>query len=118
MAWAQSMMGLHDKIGDEWKKKEKKGSSPVGLLEEMQRMEKLGQSLMDFSDGFQYPVPTEKLEEAAAQVAELAETSRRMEEGLVPLQQQIREVFHRIVRSRTEVLEVLDQAGKASAPSV
>ncbi|OWM72081.1 uncharacterized protein LOC116192732 [Punica granatum] len=119
LGWAQAMMSLHEKIGEEWKKKEKKGSgSFVGLLEEMQRMEKVGHSLMDFADGFQYPGEAERLEEAAAQAAELAETCRRMEEGLVPLQQQIREVFHRIVRSRTEVLDVLDQAGKPSAPSV
>lgn len=112
------MMGLHEKIGEEWKKKEKKGASPVGLLEEMQKVEKLGQSLLEFSDVFQYPMPAERLDEVATQVAELAETCRRMEDGLVPLQQQIREVFHRIVRSRTEVLDVLDQAGKTSAPSV
>jgi len=113
-SWAQSMIGLQEKIGDEWKKKEKKGSA--GLLEEMQRMEKLGQSLIEFADGFQFPPDAEKVEEATAQVAELAEICRRMEEELVPLQQQIREVFHRIVRSRTEVLELLDHAGKVSQP--
>ncbi|KAK4795944.1 hypothetical protein SAY86_028270 [Trapa natans] len=118
LGWAQSMVWLHEKIGEELKKKEKKGASPVGLLEEIQKMEKLGQSLLEFSDGFQYPVPEEKLDEAAAQVADLTETCRRMEDGLVPLQHQIREVFHRIVRSRTEVLDVLDHAGKSSAPSV
>ncbi|EOY24842.1 Protein ROH1-like - like 2 [Theobroma cacao] len=116
LSWAHSMIGLQEKIGDEWKKKEKKGMA--GLLEEMQKMEKLGQSLIEFTDSFQFPGETEKLEEAAAQVAELAETCRRMEEGLVPLQMQIREVFHRIVRSRTEFLDVLDQGGKSSAPLV
>ncbi|XVF13067.1 hypothetical protein REPUB_Repub08aG0175800 [Reevesia pubescens] len=114
--WAHSLIGLQEKIGDEWKKKEKKGMA--GLLEEMQKMEKLGQSLIEFTDSFQFPGETEKVEEAAAQVAELAETCRRMEEGLVPLQMQIREVFHRVVRSRTEFLDVLDQGGKSSAPLV
>ncbi|XVE57950.1 hypothetical protein DITRI_Ditri04bG0130600 [Diplodiscus trichospermus] len=114
--WAHSMIGLQEKIGDEWKKKEKKGMA--GLLEETQKMEKLGQSLIEFTDSFQFPGETEKVKEAAAQVAELAETCRRMEEGLVPLQMQIREVFHRIVRSRTEFLDVLEQGGKSSAPLV
>ncbi|TQE07010.1 hypothetical protein C1H46_007400 [Malus baccata] len=114
LSWAQSMISLQEKIAEEWKKKEKKGSA--GLLEEMQRMEKLGQSLIEFADSFQFPAEAEKLEEVAAQVAELAENCRRMEEGLVPLQLQIRELFHRVVRSRTEVLEVLDQGGKHSAP--
>ncbi|EEF51242.1 protein ROH1 [Ricinus communis] len=116
LAWAHSMIGLQEKIGEEWKKKEKKGSA--GLLEEMQRMEKLSQSLIEFADGFQFPVETEKMEEMTAQVAEMAEICRRMEEGLVPLQMQIREVFHRIVRSRTEVLELLDHAGKVSQPII
>ncbi|OMP06079.1 Protein BYPASS-related protein [Corchorus olitorius] len=116
LSWAHSMIGLQDKIGDEWKKKEKKGMA--GLLEEMQKLEKLGQSLIEFTDSYQYPGETEKVEEAAAQVAELAETCRRMEEGLVPLQMQIREVFHRIVRSRAEFLDVLDQGGKSSMPLV
>ncbi|XVE64784.1 hypothetical protein DITRI_Ditri07aG0129500 [Diplodiscus trichospermus] len=114
--WAHSLIGLQEKIGEEWKKKEKKGMA--GLLEEMQKMEKLGQSLVEFTDSFQFPGETEKLEEAAAQVAELAETCRRMEEGLLPLQMQIREVFHRIVRSRTEFLDPLEQGGKSSAPLV
>lgn len=85
-------------------------------MEEMQKMEKLGQSLIEFADSFQFPVEAGKLEEVAAQVAELAEICRRMEEGLVPLQQQIRELFHRAVRSRMEVLEVLDQGGKGTPP--
>lgn len=114
LSWAQSMNGLQERIAEEWKKKEKKGSA--GLLEEIQRIEKLGQSLIEFSDSFQFPAEAEREEEVAAQVVELAETCRRMEEGLVPLQQQIREIFHRIARSRTEFLEVLDQAGKLSSP--
>ncbi|GMN31930.1 hypothetical protein TIFTF001_003462 [Ficus carica] len=113
LGWAQPIIGLQDKIAEEWKKKEKKGTA--GLLEEMQRLERLGQSLVEFADSFRFPAEAEKLEEVAAQVAELAETCRRMEEGLVPLQQQIREVFHKVVRTRTEVLEVLDQVGKVSS---
>lgn len=116
LSWAQPMIVLQEKIAEEWKKKEKKGSA--GLLEEMQRLEKIGQSLIDFTDSFQFPVEAERLEEVKAQVEELADICRKMEEGLVPLQQQIREVFHRVVRSRTEFLDVLDQAGKLATPAV
>ena len=115
LSWAQPMIGLQEKIAEEWKKKEKKGSA--GLLEEMQRLEKLGQSLIEFADSFQYPVEAEKLEEVKRQVEEMAEICEKMEEGLVPLQQQIREVFHRVVRSRAEILDVINQAGKMSAPT-
>ncbi|TYK16622.1 Protein BYPASS-related protein [Cucumis melo var. makuwa] len=116
MSWAQSMIGLQEKIAEEWKKKEKKGSA--GLLEEMQKMEKLSQSLMEFTESFTFPLETEKAEEVAAQVAELSETCKKLEEGLVPLQQQIREVFHRVVKSRTEIVELLEYTSKASSPIV
>ncbi|KAJ4712012.1 Protein BYPASS-related protein [Melia azedarach] len=116
LSWAHSMIALHEKIGEEWKKKEKKGSA--GLLEEMQKLEKLGQSLIEFTDNFQFPAEDERAEEVTAQVAEMAETCRRMEEGLVPLQMQIREVFHRIVRSRAEFLDALDSTGKVSATAI
>lgn len=116
LSWAQPMIGLHEKIAEEWKKKEKKGN--VGLLEEIQRMEKLGQSLIDFADSFQFPGETERLDEVKKQVEELRDICTKMEEGLEHLQQQIREVFHRVVRSRNEFLVVLDQAGKLSAPTV
>ncbi|XP_057810488.1 protein ROH1 [Salvia miltiorrhiza] len=112
--WAQAMSGLVDKIGEDWKKKEKKGSA--GLLEEAQRMERVAQWLVDLADSFMFPLDDDKAAELAAQVAELAEICSKMEEGLVPLQQQIREVFHKMVRSRADVLDVLDQAGKSSIP--
>ncbi|KAJ8555805.1 hypothetical protein K7X08_013301 [Anisodus acutangulus] len=112
--WGQSLISLQDKIAEEWKKKEKKGTT--GLLDELQKMEKVAQILVDFVENFQFPAEEEKLEEVAGQVAEMAEICRKMEEGLAPLQQQIREVFHRIVRSRAEVLDVLDQIGNMSTP--
>ncbi|KAL9242800.1 hypothetical protein vseg_016764 [Gypsophila vaccaria] len=114
--WAQSMCGIQEKIAEEWKRKEKKGS--VGLMDEMVKIEKLTEYLVDFADNFQYPMEEEKEAEVAAKVAELAEICKRMEDGLNPLQQQIREVFHRLVKSRAEVLEVLEHASKASTQNV
>ncbi|KAM7491435.1 hypothetical protein LguiA_034356 [Lonicera macranthoides] len=114
LSWAHSIIGLQEKIGEEWKKKEKKGTT--GLLEEMQRMEKVAQSLVDFTESFQFPMEAEKADEVAMQVAELTDICRKMEDGLVPLQQQVREVFHRIVRSRAEILDVVDQVAKMSSP--
>lgn len=109
--WAHSMVGLQERIAEDWKKKEKKGSA--GLMEEMQKVEKIGNSLIEFADGFQFPMEVEKEEIVLSQVAELKEICKRLDEGLMPLQQQIREVFHRMVRSRGEILELLDQASKA-----
>lgn len=114
LGWTQPIIGLQEKIGEEWKKKEKRGTP--GLLEELQRMEKVARFLVDFAEGFVFPLEEEKVGELAAQVAELAEICGKMEEGVGPLQQQVREVFHRIVRSRAEVLDVLDQVSKLVAP--
>ncbi|KAL2342724.1 hypothetical protein Fmac_004009 [Flemingia macrophylla] len=114
VGWAQPMVSLQEKIAEEWKKKEKKGT--VGLLDEIQRMEKLGHSLVEFADSFQFPAEADRLEEVKKQVQELSDICTRMQDGLEPLQLQIREVFHRIVRSRNEFLVVLDQAGKLSTP--
>ncbi|KAF6157634.1 hypothetical protein GIB67_037207 [Kingdonia uniflora] len=110
---AGPMIGLQERIAEEWKKKEKKGSA--GLLDEMQRLEKYSQMFIELADSIQYPMEKEQIEEVGLVVAELKETITIMEEGLVPLQRQIREVFHRIVRSRTEVLELLGQPGKPSS---
>ncbi|KAI4302947.1 hypothetical protein MLD38_038634 [Melastoma candidum] len=115
VVWAQGMTGLVEKIGEEWKRKEKKGGA--GLMEELHKLEKVGQSLAEFAEGYKYPGEEEKVEEAGRQAEEMGEICRRMEEGLAPLQQQIREVFHRIVRSRADMLEASDHAAKVSAPS-
>ncbi|EPS66369.1 hypothetical protein M569_08406, partial [Genlisea aurea] len=114
LSWAQPMSSLQEKIGEEWKKKEKKGRA--GLLEEIQRMEKAAQSLIEFADSFVFPLEEEKGVEVRAQVEELGEICRKMDVGLGPLQQQIRELFQKMVRSRGEILDVVDQANKSSAP--
>ncbi|CAA0838786.1 from the Czech roh meaning corner [Striga hermonthica] len=112
--WGQPIAGLVEKIGEEWKKKEKSGGA--GLLEEVVRMEKAAQTLAEMAEGFVYPMEEERATEVAAVVEELAEVCRRMEEGLGPLKKQVREVFHRMVRSRAEILDVLDQVSKSSVP--
>ncbi|KAI3501342.1 hypothetical protein L1887_29208 [Cichorium endivia] len=113
-SWAHPMNGLQEKIAEDWKKKEKKGRS--GLLEETQRLENLGQNLVEFADGFTFPVEEEKAEEVAAQVVEMGEICRRMEDGLTPLQLQVRELFLRMLRSRGEALDILDQFNKVATP--
>ncbi|KAL6502361.1 hypothetical protein OROHE_024639 [Orobanche hederae] len=115
LGWAHPIIGLQEKIGDDWKKKEKKGTA--GLLEEVQRMEKVAHSLIEFFDSFVFPLAEEKTAEVADLVAELADICQKMEEGLGPLHQQVREVFHRTVRSRAEFLDVVDQVSKLSAPA-
>ncbi|KAL4570746.1 hypothetical protein LXL04_026407 [Taraxacum kok-saghyz] len=113
-SWAHPMNGVQEKIAEDWKKKEKKGRS--GLLEETKRLEELGQNLVEFAEDFKFPVEEEKAEEVAAWVVELGEICRKMEDGLMPLQMQVRELFLRMVRSKGEALDVLDQFNKVVTP--
>ncbi|GMH09374.1 hypothetical protein Nepgr_011215 [Nepenthes gracilis] len=110
--WAKIMCGLQEKFAEDWKKKVKRGAA--GLMDEVVKVEKAAQSLIDLLDGSQSSMEAMQELEVAAQVAELAETCQRMEEGLGPLQLRIREVFHRIVMSRAELL---DKAAEASMQS-
>lgn len=114
LAWAGPMISLQEKIAEEWRKREKKSSA--GLLEELQRLEKCASRLIELGESIQFPLEEEKVEEIRVQANDLADTCRSLEEELVPFQRQVREVFHGIVRSRTEVLEFMGQANRVSTP--
>uniref|UniRef100_A0A1J3JB34 Uncharacterized protein n=1 Tax=Noccaea caerulescens TaxID=107243 RepID=A0A1J3JB34_NOCCA len=101
--WASAAASIHERIGEELKRKEKRCVGG-GLIDEMQRMERIGLKLMEFSEGFRFNGE----EEVVAEVAEMEEICRKMEEGLEGLQRQVREVFHRLVKSRSEILEAID----------
>lgn len=82
----------------------------MGLMEELQRLEKCASGLIELGESIQFPLEEEKMEEIQVQANDLADTCRSLEEELVPFQRQVREVFHGIVRSRTEVLDFMGQA--------
>lgn len=109
-SWASAAVNIQEKVGEEMKRKEKRfGCGGGGLMEEMQRMEKIGLSLLEFTERFRFPAEEEE-EEVAEKVEEMDEICRGMEVGLEDLQRQVREVFHRLVRSRLEIVSLLDQA--------
>ncbi|CAH8342205.1 unnamed protein product [Eruca vesicaria subsp. sativa] len=101
--WASAAASIQERIGEELKRKEKRCGGG-GLMEEMHRMEKVGLKLMEFADGFRF----DGEEEVKAEVEEMEEICRIMEDGLDGLQRQVREVFHRLVKSRSEILEAID----------
>lgn len=100
LGWAQPIILAQEKIGEECKKKDKNLING-GLLEESQRLQKVAAFLVeyDFSDE----------DEMAVKVAELSEICRKMDDGLGALGQQVRDVFHRLAKSRIEVLTRVDQ---------
>lgn len=104
--WASAAASIQERIGEELKRKEKRcgGGGGGGLMEEMQRMERVGLKLMEFIDGFRF----DGEEEVKAEVEEMEEICRKMKDGLEGLQRQVREVFHRLVKSRSEILEAID----------
>ncbi|KAF8106331.1 hypothetical protein N665_0143s0002 [Sinapis alba] len=103
--WASAASSIQERIGEELKRKEKRcGGGGGGLMEEMQRMERIGLKLMEFTDGFRF----DGEEEVKGEVEEMEEICRKMEDGLEGLQRQVREVFHRLVKSRSEILEAID----------
>ncbi|XP_026658074.2 uncharacterized protein LOC103701214 [Phoenix dactylifera] len=103
--WAAPIMSLHERIVEESKKKERKSSS--GLLKEIHQIEKCFHHLTELMDAIQFPMIEEKEAELRLGVEELAQVCESMDGGLDPLERQVREVFHRIVRSRTEGLDCL-----------
>ncbi|KAF8046001.1 hypothetical protein N665_4133s0003 [Sinapis alba] len=105
-SWASAALNIQERVGEEMKGKEKRFGG--GLMEEMQRMERIGLSLLEFTERFRFPAEEE--EEVAEKVEEMDEICRGMEVGLEGLQRQVRVVFHRLVRSRLEIVSVLDQA--------
>ncbi|RWV95591.1 hypothetical protein GW17_00041773 [Ensete ventricosum] len=109
LPWAAAMAGLQDRITDEWRRR--KGSA--GLLAEMQGVEQCGKELME-AVGESGPPPS-RAEDVAARAAELAEASRKLEEGLGPLERQVREVFHRVIGNRAEVLRCVDHSARTAA---
>ncbi|TXG74655.1 hypothetical protein ES288_A02G131700v1 [Gossypium darwinii] len=101
-SWAAPLLSLHERILEESKKRDRKNA--CALLREIYQMEKCTRLLGELTDTVQFPLCEEKEMEVRQRVKELGQVFDAMKEGLEPLEKQVREVFHRIVRSRTEGL--------------
>ncbi|CAM8983364.1 unnamed protein product [Rhodiola kirilowii] len=101
-SWAGPILSLHEQIFEESKKRDRKNA--CGLLREIRQIEKCSRYMNELVDSVQFPLTEEKEAEVRNGVAELAQVFETLKEGLDPLEYQVREVFHRIVRSRTEGL--------------
>ncbi|CAE5964116.1 unnamed protein product [Arabidopsis arenosa] len=58
-------------------------------------------------DSVQFPLSEEKEMEVRERVEELGKLQEALKNGLDPFERKVREVFHRIVRSRTEGLDTV-----------
>jgi hypothetical protein len=96
---------LHERILEESRKRDRRNAP--GLLRELYQMDKCARVMGDLMDWVQFPLTEEKEGEVRQRVNELANVCEVLKEGLDPLERQVREVFHRIVHSRTEGLDSL-----------
>ncbi|KAK6115673.1 hypothetical protein DH2020_007942 [Rehmannia glutinosa] len=102
-SWAVPILLLHERILEESKKRDRRNS--CGLLREIHEIEKCARHLNELTDLVQFPLTEEKEREVKRRVEEVGIVYEAIKDGLDPLERQVREVFHRIVRSRTEGLD-------------
>lgn len=104
-SWAVPLLSLHERITEESKKRERKNA--CGLLKEIHQIEKCARVMNELADSVHFPLTEEKEGEVRQRVQEVSQVCEALKDGLDPLERQVREVFHRIVRSRTEGLDSL-----------
>ncbi|XP_052203697.1 protein ROH1-like isoform X2 [Diospyros lotus] len=109
--WAIPTLSLHERILEESKKRDRKNA--CGLLKEIHHIEMCAQSMNELIDSVQFPLAEEKERDVRRRVVELRQVFEAVKDGLDPLESKVREVFHRIVRNRTEGL---DSFGRGSHP--
>jgi hypothetical protein len=129
--WAAPMSALQERIAEEWRRREKKGSSSgpaptaAGLLAEMQAVERAARDLNclleeiaeEEEEGEEERhgvVGGERAREVAERAEELAAACRALEDGLAPLERQVRAVFHRVVACRAEVVRCMDHSARTA----
>nr|ACG41487.1 hypothetical protein [Zea mays] len=101
--WAPPLLALQERLAEEGKRKDRRNS--CGLLREIHALEKCAQRLAEAIDAAPVPLTGEREAEVREAAAQLAAACSAMKDGLDPLERQVREVFHRIVRSRMEGLD-------------
>lgn len=105
LSWAASMTSLHERILEESKKRDRRNSS--GLLKEIHEIERCSRHLAELADPSQFPLGEEREAELRQRLQELSQVCDSLKNGLDSLERQVRDVFHRIVRSRTDGLDWL-----------
>jgi hypothetical protein len=101
--WAPPLLALQERLTEEGKRKDRRHSS--GLLKEIHSLEKSTQKLAEAIDAAPIPLFGDREADVREAAAELAAVCAAMRDGLEPLERQVREVFHRIVRSRVDGLD-------------
>lgn len=102
-SWVVPILSLHERILEESKKRDRRNS--CGLLKEIHEIEKCARHVNDLIDNAHFPLTDDKEKELKVRVEEVAYVYEAIKNGLDPLELQVREVFHLIVRSRAKGLD-------------
>lgn len=76
-----------------------------GLLREIEEIEKCTRHLNELVDSAEFPLSEEREREVRERVERVRNVCEGLKRELDPLECQVREVFHRIVKSRTQGLD-------------
>lgn len=101
--WGAPIIALHERILEESKKRGRRNA--CGLLKEIEGIEKSACFVNELCDSFKFPLTEEQEAEVRKRVDGVEIVYESIKTGLDPLEKQVRDVFHRIVRSRTQGLD-------------
>lgn len=106
--WAIPIHSLRERILEESKKRDRRNA--CGLLKEIHEIEKCARNMNELTDSVTFPLGEENENEVRQRVQDLGVVYEAIKVGLDQLERQVREVFHRIVRGRTEGLNSIGRA--------
>ncbi|CAA2964164.1 uncharacterized protein LOC105179443 [Olea europaea subsp. europaea] len=101
--WSTPVISLQERILEESRKRDRKNS--CGLLKEIHEIEKCARHMNESMDSVHIPLNKLKEEEIKERIREIKQAYGALKDGLDPLERQVREVFCRIVRIRTDCLD-------------
>ncbi|GKD31271.1 BYPASS-related protein [Tanacetum coccineum] len=105
-AWGVPILSLQEKILEESKKRDRKNS--CGLLKEIHGIEMFARYINGV-DLIKFPLIKEHEEQVMKRFEELRIVFESLENGLDPLERQVRNVFHQIVRCRIEGIDLISR---------
>ncbi|KAI3750598.1 hypothetical protein L2E82_21279 [Cichorium intybus] len=101
--WGAPIIALHERILEESKKRGRRNA--CGLLKEIEGIERSACFVNELCDSLKFPLTEEQEAEVRKRVDGVEIVYESIKTGLDPLEKQVRDVFHRIVRSRTQGLD-------------
>ena len=105
--WAAPLLSVHERVMEESRKRDRRSS--IGLLKEIHQIAVCVRHLSELADTVSFPLSEAQDEEVRKQVLQLMNLWAIVKDGLDPLEKQVRELFNRIVCSRTEALDTLSR---------